>query len=63
MLGLIFSSSRNHFHSSNREGCGHALVSFNIGSLDGQLTIEIATHSLLTSEVNSQTTLATINVR
>ncbi len=37
--------SRNHFHSSNREGCGHALVSLNIRSLDGQLSIETATHS------------------
>ena len=37
--------SRNHFHSSNREGCGHVLVSLNIGSLNGQLSIETATHS------------------
>ena len=32
-------------HSSKRGGCGHALVSLNIGSLDGQLSIEPATHS------------------
>ena len=44
MLELTF--LRNRFHSSNREGFGHALVSLNIGSLDVQLSKETATHSL-----------------
>ncbi len=51
MLELVFSSSgdftelRKHFHSSNREGYGHALVTLDIGSVDGQLSIESTTHS------------------
>ena len=39
-----------HKHSSRghqKEGCGHALVSLHMGSLNGQMSIETATHSFL----------------
>ena len=34
-------------HTSDREGCGHALVSLNIRSVDGRFSVETATHSVL----------------